>query len=84
MEADLRRSWGTRLDLTGTLLDAGIVPSGDGRGADGGVQPERAQRDAGTQLYQVYVCMDPDGRTLVHCPPPAQRGCTDMINFPPF
>ncbi|PUZ73053.1 hypothetical protein GQ55_2G444000 [Panicum hallii var. hallii] len=87
-----------RLDLTGALLDAGIVPSDEaeyclGRvraavaAATGGAAPmlecNRSARNE-TQLYQVYVCVDPDGRTLVHCPLPAQRGCTDMIKFPPF
>jgi ribonuclease T2 len=37
-----------------------------------------------TQLYQVFQCVGLDGRTLVHCPPPEQRGCTDMVKFPPF
>ncbi|PVH65301.1 hypothetical protein PAHAL_2G456800 [Panicum hallii] len=89
-----------RLDLTGALLDAGIVPSDEAEycldrvraavaAATGGAAPmlelecNRSARNE-TQLYQVYVCVDPDGRTLVHCPLPAQRGCTDMIKFPPF
>ena len=86
-----------RLDLTGALLDAGIVPSDEaayclGRvraavaaatGAAPMVECNRSKRNE-TQLYQVYVCVGPDARTLVPCPPPAQRGCTDTIKFPPF
>ena len=30
-----------------------------------------------TQLYQVFQCVGLDGRTLVRCPPPEHRGCTD-------
>ncbi|RLN35699.1 Ribonuclease 1 [Panicum miliaceum] len=62
------------LDLTGALLDAGIVPSdeaeyclgrGDGRrGADGGVQPERAQRDAAVPGVRVRGPPRPEPRQL--------------------
>lgn len=83
-----------RVNLTGAQLDAGIVPSDEAwyclRGvlvALGAAAPmvecNLSARNE-TQLYQVYVCVGRDGRTLVECPSPAQRGCTDMVRFPPF
>jgi ribonuclease T2 len=36
------------------------------------------------QLYQVYLCVAPDGSGLVDCPEPLLRNCGDKIKFPAF
>lgn len=86
-----------RFNLTRILLDAGVVPSHDreyclrsirdaGAAATGSapmLECNRNERNE-TQLYQVFQCVGLDGRTLVRCPPPEHRGCTDMVKFPPF
>ncbi|CAD6216991.1 unnamed protein product [Miscanthus lutarioriparius] len=76
-----------RFNLTRILLDAGVVPSDDkeyclrtirdavaaATGSAPMVECNRNERNE-TQLYQVFQCVGLDGRTLVHCPLPEQRG----------
>lgn len=86
-----------RHNLTAILADAGIVPSDDEtyflssirdaiREGTGFAANLECDRDASgeAQLFQVYQCVDRDGKRLIDCPLPMQGKCLDRVKLPTF
>jgi ribonuclease T2 len=84
-------------NLTAILAAAGIVPSdtatyslrsvGDAVARGTGFTANlECNRDAGgeTQLFQVYQCVDREGKGLIDCPLPMRSKCTDRVKLPVF
>ncbi|XAR55996.1 Ribonuclease T(2) [Bertholletia excelsa] len=85
-----------KLDLLGILQGAGINP--DGRtyslGSVKGAIKEatgyspwiecNTDSSGNSQLYQIYLCVDTDGSSLIECPVMPSGKCSSSIEFPPF
>lgn len=83
-------------DITGALSDAGIVP--DNRfysiakitqafTALLGFAPQiecNTDTEGNKQLYQVYICVAKDGKTLIQCPTSIGKPCKGNAQFPAF
>jgi ribonuclease T2 len=84
-------------DITGALKKAGIVPDGSqydvNHMADAmskvlhghlpGVECNSDQQ-GNQQIYQVYICVDTDGSTLIDCPVFPSDECTGTVAFTVF
>ncbi|XP_062185475.1 ribonuclease 3-like [Phragmites australis] len=87
----------SRHNLTAILASAGIVPS-DSRtyflssirdaisDATGFAVNLECNRDESSeaQLFQVYQCVDRDGKELIDCTLPMRSKCTDRVKLPSF
>ncbi|KAL2546754.1 Ribonuclease T2 family protein [Forsythia ovata] len=84
-----------RVKLLQILQNAGIQPGGfygldaikeairNGTGHEAGIQCNKDPA-GNSQLYQVYICVDKSGSSLVQCPTIPQRKCNSTIEFPSF
>eukprot|EP00850_Spirogloea_muscicola_P004474 SM000019S05018 [mRNA] locus=s19:585876:587446:+ [translate_table: standard] len=87
--------WNSTL-ITQALADAGITPGASYNFRDimdiitnyVGFKPAiecNNDREKRPQLYQVYICVDADGETLIDCPIyPKVRACPKTVAFPLF
>eukprot|EP00850_Spirogloea_muscicola_P012180 SM000078S22039 [mRNA] locus=s78:166813:168351:+ [translate_table: standard] len=87
--------WNNTL-ITQALADAGITPGASYNFRDimdtitnyVGFKPAiecNNDREERPQLYQVYICVDTDGETLIDCPIyPKVRACPKTVAFPSF
>ncbi|KAJ7286628.1 hypothetical protein O6H91_Y326700 [Diphasiastrum complanatum] len=84
------------IDLLGALQTAGIQPDG-GTYSLNSIQDAMAQslghtpaidcnrdEEGNHQLYQVYVCVDTDGSTIIDCPILPHSSCPSDVEFPSF
>jgi ribonuclease T2 len=84
-------------DITTALSDAGIVPDGSQYKIDdirqamssvlnGHLPGIECNKDesGNKQLYQVYICVDTDGSTLIDCPVLPSDECKGSAEFPVF
>ncbi|XP_024363792.2 ribonuclease 1 [Physcomitrium patens] len=83
-------------DITGALRDAGIVPDDRFYSIAEiskafanllGFAPEiecNTDPKGNRQLYQVYICVAKDGKTLVECPASIRKPCQGSVQFPVF
>lgn len=86
-----------KYDITGALAKAGILPNGAHyqvesiRKAIGTVLSGHlpgiecnTDKQGNKQLYQVYICVDTDGSTLIDCPVLPGSECKGSVEFPVF
>ncbi|XP_019165053.1 PREDICTED: ribonuclease 3-like [Ipomoea nil] len=85
-----------RVNFLQALENAGIKPDGnfyeveaikEAIKAGVGVTPLiECNSDASkvSQLYQIYICVDLNGKDIIECPTTVQRNCNTTVEFPPF
>lgn len=84
-------------DITGALAKAGILPDGKhyqvdairhaiSTVLDGHLPGIDCNKDGhgNRQLYQVYICVGKDGKTLIECPIFPRNECKGSVEFPVF
>ncbi|XP_006827258.2 ribonuclease 1 [Amborella trichopoda] len=85
-----------KVNLVQALQDAGIYPDGSTyslnsiteaiRAATGHTPGIECNRDESRnpQLYQIYMCVDTSGSSIIECPKLPRGGCSSQVEFPSF
>ncbi|XP_031101340.1 extracellular ribonuclease LE-like [Ipomoea triloba] len=85
-----------RVNFLQVLENAGIKPDGnvyevgaikEAIKAGVGVSPViecNADASKVSQLYQIYICVHPNGKDIIECPTTLKRNCNTTVEFPPF
>ncbi len=48
------------------------------------IECNRSAKLGYSQFYQIYVCVDKDGKSLIPCPVTIPNQCRAIVYFPPF
>ncbi|CAM6007170.1 unnamed protein product [Sphagnum balticum] len=87
----------TTYNLTAALASAAILPNGQlytsklilkvlttALGQTPLIECNRSAKLGYSQFYQIYVCVDKDGKSLIPCPVTIPNQCRAIVYFPPF